>query len=347
MNAEQISSMLIRYQRFCTMTDPVRYAGTALHQDAIPEYYAMDPAMFTMSPAQRAGSMIARADATDLLTRLLAGQEVDPAKMEQVLGVSCDAVRECMARRDPVRKPIPDKTVILTFDDAKKDAVTHVAPLLRELGFNATFFVTEMEPSPRGSGFEDKNRFMTWDEIHALHSMGFEVGNHSLHHRRPAEPLDEADFAAELDGLNDRMEQAGIPRAVSVAYPFGMTKQAQIRVAGSCGMKWGRGNLGTGICGTRGKSVYDPRADHPLAIPSYGDAPLYTFERLRERLDTARDGRVLCLAFHSVLDPDEWTNEISYEAYFCFMAEQGCNCISMGQLSEYVDPDKALAYTAE
>ncbi len=347
MNVEQLSSMLIRYRRFCSMTDPVRYAGTALHQDAIPELYAMDPSMFSMTPAQRAAGLVAKADATDILTQLLAGREVDSAGMERVLGVSYGALREEMARRDPVKKPIPDKTVILTFDDAKKDAFTHVAPLFRELGFNATFFVTEMEPSPRGPGFEDKTRFMTWEEIRALHDMGFEVGNHSLHHRRPAEPLDEADFAAELNGLNDRMEQAGIPRAVSVAYPFGMTTAEQVRVAGACGMKWGRGNLGTGICGTRGKCTYDPRADHPLAIPSYGDAPLYTYERLLERLETARDGRVLCLAFHSVLDPDEWSNEITFEKYFRFMAEQGCNCISMGQLAEYVDPDKALAYTAE
>ena len=35
-----------------------------------------------------------------------------------------------------------DKVVVLTFDDAVKSHRTFVAPLLKELGFGATFFVT-------------------------------------------------------------------------------------------------------------------------------------------------------------------------------------------------------------
>lgn len=346
MDIRELSQMLIRYQRFCSMTDPVRYASTATHQSALPEYYGMDPRMFTLTPAQRAETIIARSDATDILVKLLSGAEVDPAKMEKTLGVSYEALMDRMAEIDPVKKPIPDKTVVITFDDAKKDHLTHVAPLLKELGFNATFFVTEMEESPRETGFSDKTRFMTWEEIAELDKQGFEIGNHSLHHRRPADPLDVEDFTAELTGLNDRMEQAGVSRAVSVAYPFGMTTSEQVAVADACGMKWGRGNLGTGICGTFGKSTYDPRADHPLAIPSHGDAPLYTCERLLERLETAKDGHILCLAYHSVTDPDDWMNTITFEQHFRFIAEHGYNCISMRQLEDHIDPDKAKAYTA-
>lgn len=347
MNVNELSDMLIRYQRFCSMMDPVRFASTAIHQDKIPEYYAMDPSMFTMTPAQRAGALVEKADATDILTALLAGKSVDSEQMKRILGVSYEELTEQMAHRSPMKKAIPDKTVIITFDDAKKDAYTHVAPLFRELGFNATFFVTEMEPSDRNAGFADKDKFMTWEEIKALSDQGFEIGNHSLHHRRPTTPLDKADFADELNGLNDHMEEAGVPRAVSVAYPFGMSTVEQVEVAEQCGMKWGRGNVDAGICSCRGKSVYDPMADHPLAIPSYGDAPLYTFDRLLERLESAKDGHILCLAYHSVLDPDEWTNTITFEEHFRFLKEHGANCISMAQLEEYIDPEKAKAYTAE
>ena len=347
MNVYDLSKMLIRYRRFRSMCDPVRYASTAVHQNAIPEYYGMDPRMFTLSPAQRADSIIAKTDATDILVKLLAGSAVDSAKMEKILGVSYETLMNRMADIDPVKKPVPDKTVILTFDDAKKDHLSHVAPLFRELGFNATFFVTEMEAKPGQTGFEDKTRFMSWEEIAELHRLGFEIGNHSLHHRRPAKPLDFDDFTSELNGLNERMMQAGIPAAVSVAYPFGMTDTDQVAVADACGMKWGRGNLGAGICGLSGKCTYDPRADHPLAIPSHGDSPLYTYERLLERLETAKDGQILCLAYHSVLDPDEWTNTISFEEHFRFIAEHGYHCIAMGQLEEYIDPVKAKAWTEE
>ena len=36
----------------------------------------------------------------------------------------------------------PEKVVVLTFDDAAKSHRTVVAPLLRQLGFGATFFIT-------------------------------------------------------------------------------------------------------------------------------------------------------------------------------------------------------------
>jgi peptidoglycan/xylan/chitin deacetylase (PgdA/CDA1 family) len=42
-------------------------------------------------------------------------------------------------------EPIPDKLVVLTFDDASKSHVTVAAPLLKKHGFGATFL------SPRGS----------------------------------------------------------------------------------------------------------------------------------------------------------------------------------------------------
>ena len=345
MTINELANSIIRYQQYCSMIDPVRYASTGIHQDAMSDLYGMDPNMFTMTPAQRAQSIITKSNAMDVLVRLLAGEPVDDAKMIDAFGVSYHALEQRMEELNPLKAPIPDKTVILTFDDAKKDAYTHVAPLLKELGFNATFFVTEMEASNKTAGFADKDVFMSWDEIRSLYDQNFEIGNHSLHHRRPSNPLDVQDFSSELTGLNEHMEKAGIPRAISVAYPFGMSTVEQTEVAEACGFSWGRGNVDAGICGCRGKSVYDPLSDHPLAIPSYGDAPLYTFERLTERLAAAKGGKILCLAFHSVLDPDEWTNTISFETYFRFLKDQGANCIAMCDLEKYIDPAKALART--
>ena len=39
--------------------------------------------------------------------------------------------------------PLPDKLVVLTFDDGSISHLTVAGPLLKELGFGATFFVTE------------------------------------------------------------------------------------------------------------------------------------------------------------------------------------------------------------
>jgi hypothetical protein len=49
-------------------------------------------------------------------------------------------------------EPIPDKLVVLTFDDASKSHVTVAAPLLKKHGFGATFFVTEGFDFPTDNG---------------------------------------------------------------------------------------------------------------------------------------------------------------------------------------------------
>src|SRR5882672_9828949 len=74
-----------------------------------------------------------------------------------------------------LRAAVPDRTVVLTLDDAVKSHHTFAAPLLKELGFGATFFITH-------SFMADTANFMTWREVGELHRMGFEIGNHSWTH---------------------------------------------------------------------------------------------------------------------------------------------------------------------
>src|SRR5260370_29906316 len=75
-------------------------------------------------------------------------------------------------------EPIPDKLVVLTFDDASKSHFTVARPLLKKHGFGATFFVTEGFDFPT-----NKRDYMTWEEIAALHKDGFEIGNHTRDHK--------------------------------------------------------------------------------------------------------------------------------------------------------------------
>ena len=88
-------------------------------------------------------------------------------------------------------EPIPDRLVVLTFDDASKSHYTVARPLLLKYKFGATFFVTE------GWDFAtNKKDYMTWEEIAQLHKDGFEIGNHTRDHKgvtdktrpRPAAP---------------------------------------------------------------------------------------------------------------------------------------------------------------
>jgi len=82
---------------------------------------------------------------------------------------------------------IPGKTVILTFDDAVKSHRTFVAPLLKDLNFRATFFVTHL-------WMDDTANFMTWREIAEIHGMGFEIGNHAWTHGNYSTPRGASHF---------------------------------------------------------------------------------------------------------------------------------------------------------
>src|SRR5947207_1085348 len=105
----------------------------------------------------------------------------------------------------PALEPIPDKLVVLTFDDASKSHFTIARPLLKKYGFGATFFVTEGFDMPT-----NKRDYMTWDEIALLHRDGFEIGNHTRDHL-PVTDKTLGELAAQVRMLNARFKEHGIP----------------------------------------------------------------------------------------------------------------------------------------
>ena len=101
----------------------------------------------------------------------------------------------------PALEKIPDKLVVLTFDDSAKSHFTVVRPLLKQYGFNATFFITE------GFDFRDNKRdYMTWAEIAQLHRDGFEIGNHTRDHLGISKE-NVPRLAEQLQGIVDRCRE--------------------------------------------------------------------------------------------------------------------------------------------
>src|SRR6478752_592630 len=87
---------------------------------------------------------------------------------------------------------VPEKTVVLTLDDAVKSQITFVAPLLEQLGFKATFFITH-------EWMDDKEHFLSWEDVADLHRRGFEIGNHTWTHATLDTPEKAAKLGQELD----------------------------------------------------------------------------------------------------------------------------------------------------
>ena len=134
--------------------------------------------------------------------------------MEHVFRISRRSLENSRSACDPVIKPIPDRTVVLTFDDASRDHLERVAPLFREYGFEATFFVIDpdypMAPPPEGAMPPPGDKMpkqaskMTWDDMKKLSDMGFDIGHHTRSNRFDGRAAFDADaFGRDIDELND------------------------------------------------------------------------------------------------------------------------------------------------
>ena len=201
-------------------------------------------------------------------------------------------------------KSIPPKAVVLTFDDAVKTHLTVVAPLLKQLGFRATFFITQ-------KWMDDPQYFMTWKEVAELHRMGFEIGNHSWTHDNFGR-ADGEKLAGELELVEKELAKVGVPKPVSFAWcgnAFGPEALEVLKRRGYAvarrGMQpeipYGTIQVGPALQVTK---------HHPLLIPTTGDAyPDWTFDYFKKVLESAKQGEIVVLQFHGV--PDEkhpWVN---------------------------------------
>ena len=251
------------------------------------------------------------------------------------------APQEPLAHND---KPIPDKVVVLTFDDSVKSHFTFVRPLLLKHGFGATFFITE--------GFEfakDKRNYMSWEEIAHLNADGFEIGNHTRDHMTVRESS-LAKLPEQLIAIERKCEQFGIPKPVSFAYPgngthpkaFGILKAHGIRFARRGGAPEYPYDKGQGF-------AYEPGFDHPLLLPSAGDArPDWKLEDFKRAADQARSGRIAILQFHGVPDlAHPWVNSPieRFKQYMQYLKDNDFTVIAMRDLAKYegtsVEPSSA------
>jgi peptidoglycan/xylan/chitin deacetylase (PgdA/CDA1 family) len=235
------------------------------------------------------------------------------------------------------REPIPDRLVVLTFDDASKSHYTVARPLLKKYGFGATFFVTE--------GFDfrtNKRDYMTWDQIAQLHRDGFEIGNHTLDHKGVTRES-VRDLVAQLRGINVQCQKYGIPIPVSFAYPGNAIERDALPVLKDAGIRFARRGGSPEYPYKEGSGfAYEPGLDHPLLIPSAGDArPGWTLAAFKRAVGQARHGKVAVLQFHGVPDSaHDWvtTSREQFGEYMQYLADNRFQVIALRDLAKYVDP---------
>lgn len=219
----------------------------------------------------------------------------------------------------------PDKLVVLTFDDSVASHATVVAPLLKKFGFGATFFITE--------GFDfatNKTQYMTWEQIKGLHDAGFEIGNHTRHHKGVTGQKSE-DLNADIAYIEDQCAAHGIPRPTSFCYPGYTSSAAAVEVLRARGYRFARAG---------GAQAFDPAKDEPLLMPQAFDSkPEAKWEHFVAAVAQAREGKIAVLTFHGVPDQQHpWVNTdpALFEKYLTYLKEQGCTVIAVRDMARYL-----------
>jgi peptidoglycan/xylan/chitin deacetylase (PgdA/CDA1 family) len=97
--------------------------------------------------------------------------------------------------------PLPDASVLITFDDGYRDNLEHAAPILMKYAYPAVQFVPlgyigDPLPLPHEEALATRgilNRTVDWDELGELERAGVRIESHGISHRPLADlELDEA-----------------------------------------------------------------------------------------------------------------------------------------------------------
>jgi peptidoglycan/xylan/chitin deacetylase (PgdA/CDA1 family) len=125
---------------------------------------------------------------------------------------------------------LPERPVVLTFDDGYGDFYTQALPLLKQHGFTATVFQTT-----GWVGKEDEaKRMLNWRELAEIEQAGIEIGAHTCTHPQ-LDQLPESLLHEELYVSKSLLEDNLGLKVPGLAYPYGYSSTKVRRVAREIG----------------------------------------------------------------------------------------------------------------
>ena len=235
---------------------------------------------------------------------------------------------------------IPDKTVVLTFDDGCESQLSVVAPLLVRKGFRATFFAT--------GAYVASEDFLDWEGIAEIHRMGLEIGNHSFGHHDFSDRRVAALLEADVRRVEAALAEVGVPKPVTFAWPanaFGPEARATLERMGYSLARRGMAPEHPERTAQIGLA-WDPSRQEHLLIPSaYVAHPDWTLEHFAKVVDRARGGRPVVLQFHDVTGDRGIGYSVGPERFREFMDyldREGCHVVALGDLLPYLEGTAAV-----
>lgn len=220
-----------------------------------------------------------------------------------------------------LRKPIPDRLIVLTFDDAPASHATVVAPILKAHGFGGTLYVCNFD-----SFKTRKDWYQTYRQMNAMHADGLEIGNHTYGHGGGLE---------NYLRMEDEVMANGGPKMTTVCWPIYQVVWPIIPGLIANGYTFGRGGH---------ERPYRPTVDNPFDVPSFSVTDGLSMENFVKKVQQACQGRVVVLTFHGVPDmehPPVSLEPAIFKVMMQYLKDNNYQCIAMRDMAKYVDVAKA------
>ncbi|WP_298300859.1 polysaccharide deacetylase family protein [Hydrotalea sp.] len=228
-----------------------------------------------------------------------------------------------------LKQHIPDKLVVFTFDDAPVTQFTYAAPLLKQYGFGATFFVCEFPPN-----YHDSTKYMTWSQMQQLGKTGFEVANHT-HTHASVIGLSQQQFADQLKYIEDKCDSLKIGKPVTFAYPGYDVDSSAFATLKKRGYLFARAGAGR---------AYDPLSDYPYLVPGWSSLTSNEAQ-IMNAFKQAKDGKIVVITFHGIPDYEHsWvtTPPELFKKYLQYLYNNHYKVIALKDLADYIHVKKAL-----
>jgi len=107
---------------------------------------------------------------------------------------------------------LPDKPIILSFDDGYEDNYTNMLPILEAHGMKAVVYVITNEVGKPG--------YLNLNQIREMQERGIEIGSHTANHR-PLSGLSHDEMTYEVRMSKRFIEWSGLNTIFSLSYPNG------------------------------------------------------------------------------------------------------------------------------
>ncbi|GIM28539.1 deacetylase [Clostridium polyendosporum] len=143
-------------------------------------------------------------------------------------------------------KPVPEKSVVITFDDGYRSNYTYAYPILKEFGFKATIFVI--------SDFIDNDLYMTKTQLKELSDYGLDIESHTDKHEDLSTLNKEMQITTMIKS-KESLEYLLEKKINYIAYPFGRMNEDTKKAAEVAGYKLGF-NLQQGLA-DRDDNIYN------------------------------------------------------------------------------------------